>query len=124
MTQPSADISDVIRRTDEILRQHAATPSALDTVLKKHATAGAAAAQSAPLLSPAMDKMKPGALPKALPSGISGGKVAAIVAGVALAGGTLYAVTRKKEPKTEMGQWTVRVNGERAGPQMSQSFDR
>ena len=55
--------------------------------------------------------MRPEHLPKTLPKGISGGKVAAIVAGVAVAGGALYALTRKKEKTADT--WTGRIQAER-----------
>jgi hypothetical protein len=55
----------------------------------------------------------------ALPKGMGGGKIAAIVAGVALAGGALYAVTRKKD-EPPVGAWTDRIQAERAvQPEMS-----
>ncbi len=61
----------------------------------------------------------------ALPKGMGGGKIAAIVAGVALAGGTLYMMTRKKDkPPETVGPWTDRVASERTGSEAGTSFNR
>ncbi len=103
-----------------MLRQHAATPSALDTLIQKRRLAA-----SAPV-GDALGKAA-GTTPKAptLPKGMSGGKVAAIVAGVAVAGGALYMMTRKKEkPPEAVGPWTERVASERTAPQAGPAFNR
>jgi hypothetical protein len=138
-------LADAAKRGHEVLGQHAANQAAIGEAFaarnaqaaasgsttpmffgtpKEIAAQRAASAKGIPLLSPAMDKMKPGNLPKNVPTGMSGGRVAAIVAGVALAGGALYALTRKKEPKPEMGEWTNRVNAERSSQQAGMSLDR
>jgi hypothetical protein len=50
-----------------------------------------------------------------LPKGISAGKMTAIVAGVSLAGGALYALSRHKDKQHEpVGPWTARVEEERS----------
>jgi hypothetical protein len=68
--------------------------------------------------SHAGDKQMAQTAKTALPKGISGGKVTAIVAGVALAGGALYALSRKKED-VPVGPWTARVESERASGEPS-----
>jgi len=117
MTGQTPDLSAVIRGTDDALRQYAATPSALDGVLRSQRARMAEAAKTVrvtdiPLLSPALDKMTAEHVRKLrLPPGIHGGALTAIVAGAAVAGGVLYALTRKK--KESMGAWTDRIETER-----------
>ena len=98
MTAIPADLSEMMRTTEESLRRYAATPSALETVLKsqrERVASAAATATSGPL------------------QGMSKGKIAAVVAGVAVAGGALYALSRKKKDP-DVGPWTNRIEAERA----------
>jgi len=147
MTTPDKSLADAVRQGHEVLGQHAANQAAIGEAFAarnaKAAASGsttrmffgtpseiaaqrtAASARGIPLLSPAMDKMKPGNLPKKIPPGMSGGKIGAIVAGVAVAGGALYMLTRKKEKSPEtVGPWTDRIASERSAPQAGQSLDR
>ena len=51
---------------------------------------------------------------KSLPKGIGAGKMTAIVAGVAIAGGALYALSHRQEKQAGLvGPWTTRVEEER-----------
>lgn len=52
--------------------------------------------------------MKPEHLPKSLPQGIHGGALTAIVASVAVAGGSIYLLTRHAKSSQ---RWTERVDG-------------
>lgn len=129
MTPPNEHLADAVRRGHEVLGQHAADQAAIgEAFAARNARARASgsttrmffgtseevAAQRA--ASRAADGQAARTARAVLPKGIGGGKVAAIVAGVALAGGALYAVTRKKKDEAPVGAWTGRVQAERAAP--------
>ncbi len=111
MSASDADIADSIRRADDLLRQHAAGPSALDEVLAKQRKA----AGDIPPLSPSVERTQrgwAGMETGKLPEGISGGKVAAIVAGIGLLGGAVYLMTRPKRETPD--SWRGRVQAQRS----------
>jgi hypothetical protein len=119
MTQPpNIDVDAILRNGDKMFAEHAAAKAAGQAKLKAALDGiDKTTAQAKANLRPAYDQAM--RFPK-----MGAGRMAAVVAGVAIAGGALYALTRKKEPKPEVGGWTSRVNAERSGPQSAFSYDR
>ncbi|MBI1262768.1 MAG: hypothetical protein GC184_13700 [Rhizobiales bacterium] len=110
MSNLGNNISDLTHRSAEL-------DKLIDSLLPSGSESAANAAHNmnTPLLGPTIDRMKQGwqgVSQAKLPNGISGSKAAAIVAGIAVAGGALYALTRKK--KEPVSTWTGRVDAERA----------
>jgi hypothetical protein len=102
VSNPRDNLSSVIESTDRALRNHAATPSALDTVLKAGREKAADATKAT---------VKAGDTVGATATRMSGGKIAAIVAGVGVLAGATYIMTRPSEDKRS---WTARVDQQRA----------
>lgn len=102
MSNPTDNLSSIIESTDRALRDHAATPSALDTVLKAGREKAADATKAT---------VKAGETVRATATRMSGGKIAAIVAGVGVLAGATYMLTR---PSEEKRSWTARVDQQRA----------
>ena len=99
MTTGNRRLDATIAVTDAALKQHAAMPSALETLLAKRRA------------TPAMTPPKPLAAKPILTKGMTPGRIAGVVAAVAVVGGGIYLATRKKPEREE--NWTQRVQQER-----------
>ena len=105
MSPPNIDVNQVIRDAEQAFRDHAALKAAAAARFEHNMASIKQIADKARASLPPLSSAVRG--PK-----LGGGTVAAIVAGVAIAGGTLYAMTRKK--KEPVGPWTGRIDAEQA----------
>jgi len=130
MTGPDKGLADAVKRGHALLGEHATMQTEIQKIfVDRNAKAAASgvnsriffgtpkeiAAQRAVFSTEAKAASAAGSI---LPRGFGGGRVAAIVAGIAIAGAGIYAFSHKKSDQTAQGGWTNRIDAERTNSQI------